>query len=288
MARFILESRRSRDESRKLRRGEVIKHAKEMELDNFRVSNDAITFDTIGFLTNGQHRLEACVASGKDLKALTLFGTETDDVRYYDLGKKRNQEDRKLITGIAICPSAMYTLRFLCAEKSLQSQLSPSQEDAIYHRYCYEANWVCVTLTKKPFNKTAVYAALFRAYFNIEKTLLARFISVLQDGVPDADLGLGKNDPGLRLREWLWNNQNVKRQEQVKRREIYRKTLYAVRAFGEGKEVKILRAVDKDDFFPIKEEKRYFPAKKSLEDLGHTLTVPQRSKKRNKQSKAKK
>jgi hypothetical protein len=62
-----------------------------MERGKFQLSNDAITFDEDGFLTNGQHRLYAVIESGVTCEFIVGFGIPfTPDM---DTGRKRSLLD---------------------------------------------------------------------------------------------------------------------------------------------------------------------------------------------------
>lgn len=62
-----------------------------MERGKFELTNDAITFDEDGFLTNGQHRLYAVIESGVTCPFIVCFGVPfTPDL---DTGRKRSLLD---------------------------------------------------------------------------------------------------------------------------------------------------------------------------------------------------
>ena len=62
-----------------------------MERGKFELSNDAITFDEDGFLTNGQHRLYAVIESGVPCVFITCFGVPF--IPDMDTGRKRSLLD---------------------------------------------------------------------------------------------------------------------------------------------------------------------------------------------------
>ena len=74
------------------------KYARDMEMNAWRFSNDAICFDCNDNLINGQHRLEAIVLSGYEGDFLIVRGMAEDADQVMDMGKPRNIGDalRKL------------------------------------------------------------------------------------------------------------------------------------------------------------------------------------------------
>ncbi len=54
----------------------VTQYARDMEEGRWQFNNDAICFDVHGVLLNGQHRLHACVLSGKTLRSVIIRGMQ--------------------------------------------------------------------------------------------------------------------------------------------------------------------------------------------------------------------
>lgn len=68
--------------NRKLRDSAVVRFCHIIERGEWRLTTDAIGFDSNGHLINGQHRLTACVVSGKTLMFLVVrnLRSETQDI----------------------------------------------------------------------------------------------------------------------------------------------------------------------------------------------------------------
>lgn len=86
--------------NRRLSRGVVGKYAADMAAGRWRLTGDAIRFDTNKRLIDGQHRLAACVKSGKPFETLVIYGVAPEDQEFVDLGKSRNAIDVLALRGM--------------------------------------------------------------------------------------------------------------------------------------------------------------------------------------------
>lgn len=64
-------------------------YADEMRRDKWMLNGDTICFDEQGRLLNGQHRLKACVLSGKPFEAIVIGGFSRDSFSTFDNGRSR-------------------------------------------------------------------------------------------------------------------------------------------------------------------------------------------------------
>ncbi len=71
----------------------------EMERDEFRLTNDAITFDDRGELINGKHRLTSVVKSGIPITVIVLRGVPLDSQMCMDRPKRRSLADQLKLHG---------------------------------------------------------------------------------------------------------------------------------------------------------------------------------------------
>ena len=101
--------------NRKIKNSVVDRYVRLMREGEWGITNDAITFDKNGVLTNGQHRLEAVVRSGVTIDAL-VFQNIGQSV-YMDRGTTRTQaenlditEGRPHVTGAVNCISMYYKM----------------------------------------------------------------------------------------------------------------------------------------------------------------------------------
>lgn len=63
---------------REINERKVEKLASDLDEQNWQLNGKVIIFDSNGRLLNGQHRLSACVLSGKDLTTLVVRGVNPD------------------------------------------------------------------------------------------------------------------------------------------------------------------------------------------------------------------
>lgn len=86
--------------NRKLNSTSKYEYANMMQRGKFDLSPDAITFDEDGHLTNGHHRLEACVMAGVDITVIIAVGINfSPDI---DTGRKRSLLDNIKLFGYGI------------------------------------------------------------------------------------------------------------------------------------------------------------------------------------------
>lgn len=68
-------------------------YAEQIKKGNWKLNGEPICFDENGNLTNGQHRLMACVMAGIPFYCLVVRNTEEGSAATYDQGKKRSAGD---------------------------------------------------------------------------------------------------------------------------------------------------------------------------------------------------
>lgn len=86
--------------NRPLSGGTVSRYASEMAR-GWRLTGETIIISRSGKLLNGQHRLQACIASGQSFQTFVVFGIADDAFAFMDKGKKRTAADIFSINGIA-------------------------------------------------------------------------------------------------------------------------------------------------------------------------------------------
>lgn len=79
--------------NRPLSQGTVAQYARAMGHGAWKVNGDAIRFNGNGDLLDGQHRLHACIKSGKSFETYVISGLEHDAFDTIDQGKKRTIGD---------------------------------------------------------------------------------------------------------------------------------------------------------------------------------------------------
>lgn len=183
-----------------------------LDADEWKFVSDAISFDTDGVLTNGQHRLTACTLANKPIEVLVAFGVERSSA--IDTGAKRSFTDN-----LGICDDCDERIKydrdlhriFLTAyqyRRGHQSQvtLTPDGLTELLNKYaddlitCKESG-LFVNLHSKGCNPTIVKSSLFLAYLNgVDLDILLNIVSVLRTGVANSK----EDSPIIGLRDKLF------------------------------------------------------------------------------------
>tara|TARA_R110002020_G_scaffold233439_1_gene445217 strand:- start:996 stop:1991 length:996 start_codon:yes stop_codon:yes gene_type:complete len=82
---------------RNLNRRSVRLYAHQMETGNWKPTGEPIIIGSKGELLNGQHRLAACISSGKPFKTVVIVGVNRDMFIHLDSGRKRSHTDNFVI-----------------------------------------------------------------------------------------------------------------------------------------------------------------------------------------------
>lgn len=85
--------------NRRLSTKEVNKYAYDMQNGEWQENGESICFNKLGYLINGQHRLEAIIKSGCPQKTVIAYDINID-VTLYDRGRNRSASDSLTISGM--------------------------------------------------------------------------------------------------------------------------------------------------------------------------------------------
>ena len=86
--------------NRNISDGKVRAYAKDMENGKWQLNGESITFNESGELTNGQHRLTACIKCNHYFDAVVVRGI-SDSVSLYDRGRSRSVADAMVMEGLS-------------------------------------------------------------------------------------------------------------------------------------------------------------------------------------------
>lgn len=87
------------DQNRKISKTTVARYAKDMIMNRWQSTGEAIKFDETGRLIDGQHRLSAIVSSKKTVQMLVIHGLPEEVIQVIDTGKSRTAADALTIAG---------------------------------------------------------------------------------------------------------------------------------------------------------------------------------------------
>lgn len=181
----------------------VTQYARDMEEGRWQFNNDAICFDVSGVLLNGQHRLHACILSGKPFRTVVIRNMQRKAQKTMD------QHAVRSVSGMLQIDGHMRSARLGGALRSLLNIKYASQS---YNSYRPSAAEQIELLAKHPLleasvakcDKTSrgVSSSLLAAIHYIATHMLKEpdkadaFVEVFATGVPAY-----RNDPAHALRE---------------------------------------------------------------------------------------
>jgi len=83
--------------NRKISAQAIEKYARDMKAGAWKITNQGIGFDSGGNLTDGQHRLLACVRAGIPFESFVTFGLDPESQMVVDGGRLRSVGDQLLL-----------------------------------------------------------------------------------------------------------------------------------------------------------------------------------------------
>lgn len=182
--------------NRKLSSKTVSNLQKQMINGEFKLSNDAITFDSDGVLTNGQHRLTALALSeGKVESVPFLFGFDVQQFMGMDTGRRRTVQDNytlmekgglsdpkysiclRIAQGACCWCNGEYNHKYISQEE-YKNIINYLQNDLLD---CYNNGLFSKSGSVTPI---AVMIAMFLAYLNgVDMSVLKHIYTVLNTGI---------------------------------------------------------------------------------------------------------
>lgn len=198
--------------NRPIRRNELSKLERYLKSDQWKFVSDAISFADDGTLTNGQHRLTACVKTGVPIDVLVAFGVERSSA--IDTGAKRSFSDN-----LKICDNCDERIKyddelhriFMTAYQYRNGYqqvvtLTPDDLTELMNKYAEDLvncknNGLFAKINTKGCNSTVIKSALFLAYMNgVSMNILLRIVAILKTGVAESN----KDTPIIGLRDKLF------------------------------------------------------------------------------------
>lgn len=215
--------------------------ADEMKEDRFRLTNDALTFNTKGELINGQHRLTAVVGTGVTCQFI-IFDNADDGVKEcLDLGRSRSIPDMlKMIYGVDRARMITGAIRILDAfVGNRKIKLSVGHALEQIGRYDPAFKWAVAEVPgKNQFAISAIIAAIIYAH-RTDPVSVEEFARRLFTGT-----GLSEGSPTLRFREYVHSRRGLFHTSEDKR-ECFVLCLVAIAKHMRGSRIKQLRWTDK-------------------------------------------
>jgi hypothetical protein len=231
--------------NRKLANYVVERYATDMLAGNWPYTHQGIAFDRYGELLDGQHRMQAIVASGCTIPMQVTVNMPPEIKRAIDQGKSRTVAD---VTTLE-CKTQVEEKMAACAMKMIMSvnkmKVTSTRTDKVDFiiRHLQAIVYSMEMIPQKyRVAYAAVRAVIARAYYTADKQRIERFCSVLCDGgyAPGEELV-------WRLREFIQQRGCRSAQDA---REIYLKTEWALWKFLNNETGERLHSTEKE-LFPL-------------------------------------
>lgn len=133
LAAHVLQNRNGGNRKINSMKVEELVHA--LEDDNFQITGATIIFGVSGRLLDGQHRLLACVRSGKAIKSYVVFGIEDGAFALIDTGRRRTNMDCFHIGGIPKPEVTAKAVRWLMILTSNPLNRATYQNEEVLNHY---------------------------------------------------------------------------------------------------------------------------------------------------------
>lgn len=243
------------DRNRPLSAGRVTKYADEMKAGRWCFTGETIAFSR-SRLSNGQHRLQAIIASGVTVSCLVVFGVPENAFELTDQHGKRTAGDIFSIHGVPQAPliAAMTNIVIGYDDGSIRNALTSARKpppDRLYQQFCalprlLDSRWVGDLLRATPgFMPPALGAACHYICARFNRAKADEFFRSFIEGT-----GLKKLDPAYKLRDRLLRNANDGN-DRMSRRAMTAITIKAWNAFRDGRlDPKLSLRWNDDESFP--------------------------------------
>lgn len=242
--------------NRRIDRKVVARYARDMENGNWQYNGDAIRFDKSGRLLDGQHRLLACIQSGKPFTTAVVRGLDDSAQLTIDAGKTRTMADvlgmagENNATAFAAVLRAIYLTDHHGLEaaatyksKPTNTELFEFYETVPQVRSVFDAAMNFKTVSHRLLTPQA-YAALWWTFARRDSNAAVEFFDKLATG---ADLQPG--NPILVLRNTLADPHNANNGTRAARRRVLALCVKAWNKWRVGSTVQLLR-FGADETFP--------------------------------------
>lgn len=218
--------------NRDLRQHTVDQISAAIKRGEWRLNNDAITFDSTGRLANGQHRLWAIVDSDTAVECMVLRGVDDDAQLTMDRGGKRNLRDHLKMSGESnwTILAAAINIKWRQENGLERTTSTPTGAQALAtfkkHSKLRNAVGPATRIVRKFKVSPAAVTVCYYDFAAIDATEAENMWQGLMKGE-----GLNPGDPVLALRRWLENQQAAqgKAPSAVLTQAVFIKTWNAIR-----------------------------------------------------------
>lgn len=204
-----------------------------------------IRFDKFGNLLDGQHRLTACVEADFPFAAVVIKGLEPESFFFMDQNRPRSASDNLSIIGKTntahLAAAGSWVLRY----KTKKGQLSPRAEKMDVVDFCSRTpkleSCVAWAAHKRGLMSKSLMAALLFIFREIDDDQGLDFMAQITTGA-----NLAEGSPALTFRNRVIAETSGRKR--VDYTVVFAFAIYAWNSWRKGRQLKILRWNDGDDF----------------------------------------
>jgi hypothetical protein len=237
--------------NRPISRSKVNVYADEMSGNTWRNTHqNIIAFYADGVLADGQHRLSAIVKTGLTITMFVAQGLSRADGAAIDQGRPRRLTDALVIGGLV--DSSKYILQRVATLRAIRiaetgdirqmtATATAEKLKLINEGISFTAHHL--SSASVGVRNASVRGAISTAYYHVPIAKLERICRVLVCGMPE-----GQEDAMIiKLRNSLLENASYKARDRI---EQYRTVMHFIKAYNEGRDLKVVRRV-KDNVFTV-------------------------------------
>ena len=217
----------------------VAAYARDMKTKRWKLTGDAIRFDAVGNLIDGQHRLMACIAANNPFESLVVYGLDPTTQEHIDTGKVRRLTDMLTLRGVNNTLALAATIRVLFGQKygdeKRQIKMTHAEGFALMekHPQLHASVRTCMGAIG-PSKSLLAYVHYVGAFKLDMKDRADAFIEVFKTGKPDY-----AGDPAHKLRERMLRARTER--NEIKRDEIIKAVFHVWNLFAKKKKVETLK-----------------------------------------------
>jgi hypothetical protein len=248
--------------NRKMRKSLARKYARMLAQGHWKLTGDAVCFDTEGNLLNGQHRLEAIAQSGVRAHLLVVRGLPAESQLVMDRNLQRQAWESVELEGIVGTnkreEAVARAMKFHGHSGKASVPFEPTDLRNFLIAHLDAINFVLERAATKSVKimPAPIVAAMARAYYAGKHDRLEQFIEIYVSGMA-TEAG---DRAAILLREFMLANRTTAHRLHASGGEPYRVKQYkkaeaALRAFLEQRPITKLITPKRDELFPLPEEK---------------------------------
>jgi hypothetical protein len=232
--------------NRRLKQKNVAQYMKDMASGRWIPNNDAIAFDTHGFLLNGHHRLKACQDAGVPFLSFVIWNLSDESFVTMDVNAKRSMADALELNGVnearIIGPALTWWWRLKTHRMLGSNDATIQEQKLLYDMSKLEIDDAARFIRELKMQVLAAPLALFflLAFRQVDRVKADDFMSRVATG---ADLH--QEHPILVYRSIL-TKPRMRMRDKLSTKEILAYTFKTWSFYCEGKSIKMLTLRDKE------------------------------------------